>query len=235
MSKPAKQSLVWRGVLILIGVLWVVNQFVELSPWRWAALLAGAGLGAFGLYLADRSDGLLLLAAYVLWAVAVLFALVPSHVLRDEAVAIYVELAIALPLLVISVRDRARWWALIPAYVLLAVAGVIGLTESGLFSDDLVSLYVLFAIAIPFFVIYARNRKRWWAPIPGGILALIGLSFLILGRGTVVHSAAFALLVVGAWILVRAFVGRGPSGEAALRGSGEPAPSGPEGGEPLAA
>lgn len=209
LSKAAKQSLVWIGVLILIGVLSLVNRFVELSPWVWAAFLAGAGLGAFGLYLADRSDGLMLLEAYVLWAIAVLIALVPSNVLRDEAVACYVLPAIALPFLVIFVRDRAQWWALIPAYVLLAVAGVIGLAESGLFSDDLVSAYVLFAIAIPFFVIYAWGRKQWWAPIPGGILAMIGLSFLIIAGGAVEYFA-FALLVVGAWILVRAFVGRGP-------------------------
>jgi hypothetical protein len=198
LSKAAKQSLVWIGVLILIGVLSLVNRFVELSPWVWAAFLAGAGLGAFGLYLADRSDGLMLLEAYVLWAIAVLIALVPSNVLRDEAVACYVLPAIALPFLVIFVRDRAQWWAL-----------MIGLTESGLFSDDLVSAYVLFAIAIPFFVIYAWGRKQWWAPIPGGILAMIGLSFLIIAGGAVEYFA-FALLVVGAWILVRAFVGRGP-------------------------
>lgn len=204
LSKAAKQSVVWGGVLILIGVLWLANQFVELSPWVWFAFLAGAGLGAFGLYLVDRSDGLMLLTAYVLWAIAVLMALVPSNVLRDEAVALYVLLAIALPFLVIFVRDRAQWWALIPAYVLLAVLGVIGLTESGLFSDDLVSVYVLSTITTPFFVIHAWDRKQWWALIPGGISSVIGLSFLT-ARGAVAYSAAFALLVVGASILLRAF------------------------------
>jgi hypothetical protein len=245
LSKATKQMLVWGGVLILIGVLSLLNRFVELSPWVWAAFLAGAGLGAFGLYLADRSDGLLLLEAYVLWAIAGLIALVPSDFLRDEAVAFYVLLAIALPFLAIFVRDRARWWALIPAYPLLVILGVIGLTQSRLFSDDLVSAYVLLATAIPFFVIYARDRKQRWALIPGGILAVIGLSFgswlpwhsvrsSLIAGGAVEYSAALALLVAGAWILVRAFVGRDPSGKAALPGSDEPAPSGPEVGEPPA-
>jgi hypothetical protein len=222
LSKAAKQILVWGGVLILIAVLLLVNRFVELSPWVWAAFLAGAGVGAFGLYLADRSDGLALLAAYVVWVVAGLIALVPSDVLRDEAIACYVLLAIALPFVVIYVRDRARRWALIPAYPLLAVLGTIALAESGLFRDDLVSAYLVLAMAVPFFVIYAWDRKRWWALIPGGVLAVLGLSFgtwlpwhsvrssLIAGHA-VEYSAALALLVVGAWILARAFAGRGLS------------------------
>jgi hypothetical protein len=232
LSKAAKHGLVWGGVLILIAVLWQVNRLVEFSPWVWAAFLAGAGLGPFGLYLVDRSDGLLLLSAYVLWAIAGLIALVPSGLLRDEAVAFYVLPAIALPLLVVFVRDRGRWWALIPAYILLTIVGVIGLAESRLFSDDLVSAYVLLAIAIPFFMIYARDRRRWWALIPGGVLAVIGLSFgswlpwhsvraSLIAGGALEYLAALALLVVGAWILVRAFVDRDPSGEAAVPGSDE--------------
>ena len=57
LSRAAKQFLIWGGVLILVGALSLVNQLVELSPWVWAAFLAGSGLGALGLYLADRSDG----------------------------------------------------------------------------------------------------------------------------------------------------------------------------------
>jgi hypothetical protein len=245
LSKAARRILVWGGALILIGVLLLVNRFVELGPWVWAAFLAGAGLGALCLYLADRSDGLVLLAAYVLWAIAGLIALVPPGFLRDEAVAGYVLLAIALPFLMIFVQDRARWWALIPAYPLLVVVGAIGLAESGLFGDDLVSAVFVLAIAIPFFVIYARNRRRWWALVPGIVLAVIGLSFgtwlpwhsvrssLIAGGG-VEYSAALALLVIGASILVRAFAGKGPSGKAALPRSDVPAPSGLQEGEPPA-
>jgi hypothetical protein len=175
--KAAKRFLVGGGILTLIGVLLLVNRSVELSPWVWAAFLAGAGLGALGLYLADRSDGLMLLSAYVLCAIAGLIALVPSGLLRDEAIACYVLPSIALPFLVAFALDRSRWWALIPAYPLLAVVGVSGLAGSGLLSDDLIAAYVLLAIALPFFLICLRGRKHWWALIPGGILAIPGLSF----------------------------------------------------------
>jgi hypothetical protein len=223
LSRAVKQALIWGGVLILLGVLLLVNRSVALSPWVWASFLMGAGLGAFGLYLTDRSDGLVLLASYLLWAVAGLIALVPPGFLRDEAIACYVLLAIALPFLAIYSRDRARWWALIPAYPLLVVSGAIGLAKAGLFGDDLVSAFVVLAIAIPFFVIYARDRKRWWALIPGVVLAAVGLSIgswlpwhavraSLIAGDVVEYGAALVLLVAGAWILVRATAGRDPAG-----------------------
>ena len=213
LSKATKQGLIWGGVLILMGVLLVVETVTDLSAWIWVVLLVAGGLGAFGLYLTDRSDWAMLLSAYVLWAIAILIALVTLDVLRDDAVAFYVLIAIALPFLAVFYRNRAQWWALIPAYVLAAVAVMIGLTGLGVLEDDLVAGYVLIAIAIPFFVVYARNRTQWWPLIPGGILAIIGLSFLI-AEGAFVYIGALALVLVGGWILLRAFIRKEPSGAA---------------------
>jgi hypothetical protein len=230
-SRTIRQSAVWGGVLILVGLLLLVDQFVELSAWVWILMLAVAGLGALGLYLTDRSDWAMLLATYVLWAIALLVALVTSDILRDEAIAFYVLLAIALPFLAVFVRDRVQWWALIPAYVLFAVAVMIGLIGLGVLDDLLVPAYVLLAIALPFFVIYARNRKQWWPLIPGGILAIIGLSFLIAGAA-VEYIGPFVLVLVGLAILVRAFTRKAPAGEAGPPDSDMPAASGPEVDEP---
>jgi hypothetical protein len=217
--KTAKQALIWSGTSILVGALLLVDRMAALSPWVWAACLGAAGLGALGLYLADRSDSLVLFEAYLLWAVAGLIALVPTGVLRDEAVAAYVLLAIALPFVGIFVRDRRQWRALIPAYPLIAIVGAIGLAQSGLFGDDLISAYILIALAVPFFAVYARDRRRRWALIPGGILALLGLSIATwlpwhavrseLGAGTVLgYAGALVLLVFGASLLARGLAGR---------------------------
>jgi hypothetical protein len=69
-------------------------------------VLAAGGLGAFAAYLTDRSQWGFLIPAYVLWAVAGLIALIMLNVLRDEAIATYVLAAIALPFLVVFLRDR---------------------------------------------------------------------------------------------------------------------------------
>ena len=207
LSKTAKQTIVWGGILILVGVMLLLDQYVELSAWVWVLALAAAGLGAFGLYLVDRSDWWMLLAAYVLWAIALLIALVVPEILQDEAVATYVLLVIALPFLAVYLRDRRQWWALIPAYVMVVVAVMIGLIGLGVLDDMLVPAFVLLAIALPFFVVFARDRRQWWALIPGGILAVIGLVFLI-AEAALEYIGGFVLLLVGAAILVRAFAPR---------------------------
>jgi hypothetical protein len=205
--KASRQGLIWSAVLILVGVLLLVGQFTELSAWMWVALLAAAGLGAFGLYLTDRSDWGTLLAAYVLWAIAALVALVTLDVLHDDAVAFYVLLIIALPFFAVYWRDRALWWALIPAYVMLAVAVMVGLIGLGVLDDMLIPAYVLLVIALPFFVVYYRDRRNWWALIPGGILAVIGLAFLI-AAAAVAYIGALVLIVIGAVLLLRVFARR---------------------------
>ena len=226
-SQARKQSLVWGGLLILFGVMALVETYTDLTAWVWVAILAAAGLVVFGIYLTDRSQWGLLIPAYVLWAVAGLIALVTLNVLRDESVATYVLAAIALPFLVAFLRDRSQWGLLIPAYVLLAVGVMIPLIEAGVLSELLVPAYVMFAIAIPFFAVYARDPRQWWPLIPGGIMAVIGLAFLV-AEAAVQYVGPAVLVPVGVWILVRVFTRREPTAPET------PAPPGPEADEPPA-
>jgi hypothetical protein len=209
LTKTAKQAIVWGGLLIVVGALLLVEAFTDLSPWIWFALLVAAAVVATALYSTDRTDLWMLITVYTLWAIAVLVALVTLNVLRDEAVAFYVLLAIAMPFLAVYYRDRAQWWALIPAYVLMVIAVMIMLTEMRLLSDLLIPAYVLIAIAIPFFVVFARDRRHWWSLIPGGILAVIGLSFLVAGA-SVEYLGALVLIVIGVGVLARAFTRKKP-------------------------
>jgi hypothetical protein len=226
-SRTLRQSLVWGVLLIVAGVLLVLNQLTELSPWVWVLALGACGLGALGLYLADRSDWAMLISAYALLAIALLVALVTLDVLRNEAVAFYVLSVIALAFVGVFVRDRAQWWALIPAYVLLAVGVMVGLIGLGLLDDLLVPAYVLFAIALPFFVIFARDRRLWWALIPGGVLALVGLTFLI-AEAAFAYIGALVPILIGVWILVRAFTRRGPVDQASPLEPSTPPTTSPE-------
>jgi hypothetical protein len=230
-SQTRKQALVWGGLLIFFGVITLAETFTDLTAWTWVALLAAGGLGVFAVYLTDRSDRGLLIPAYVLWAIAGLIALITLNVLRDESIATYVLTAIALPFLVAFLRDRKQWGALIPAYVLLAVGVMVGLIGAGILSDLLVPAYVMFAIAIPFLVVYARNPKEWWPLIPGGIMAVIGLSFLI-AEAAVQYVGPVVMILAGAWILVRMFTRGEPTDIVGQPAPDAPAPTGPEANEP---
>lgn len=207
-SRARKQAIVRGGLLVFFGVLALVEVYTSLTLWTWTGLLAAAGLGALLVFFTDRSDWGLLIPTYVLWAIAAMLALIELDVLRDEFIALYAILAVALPFLVVFLRDRSQWWALIPAYVLIAVGVMVILIEQGALEDELPAAYVMLAVAAPFFVVYARNPKAWWPLIPGGILAVIGLFFLLAG-GLLQYVPAVALLLVGAWILVRQFTRRG--------------------------
>jgi len=70
--------------------------------------------------------------------------------------------------------------------------------------DMLIPAYIMFAIAIPFFVVFAGNSKNWWALIPGGIMAIIGFSFMI-AESAVQYVTPVVLIVVGVWIIVWQF------------------------------
>ena len=175
-SQSMKRNIVWGGLLILFGILALVETFYTLGAWVWIAVLAVSGIGVFGVYTTDRSEKSLLIISYVLIAVAL-------NVLPDPFVATFVLLAVALPFLVSFLQSgRTKWGLVLPTYILTAVGIMVPLTESGILRDTLVASYVLFAVAIPFFVVYMRNRENWWALIPAGVISVVGLSLLIAAR-----------------------------------------------------
>jgi hypothetical protein len=101
-----------------------------------------------------------------------------------------------------------KGWTLIPAYSLWAIAGLIGvslLEEVGLVSEDLIGAYVFYAIAAPFLYVYLRDRKRWWALIPAGIMGLTGTAFLISATARLIPAL---MIVAGIYLLARHFRNR---------------------------
>ena len=203
-TRSKKSGLVLGGLLIVFGVMALLETLTDLGAWVWVVVLTIGGLGVYAVYAIDRTEKWLLIISYAMLAVAGLVTLLTLGVLADPYVATYVLLAIALPFLLVFLFDRTKWGLLIPAYVLLAVGVFVPLSELGFLDDNLTVTYILFAVAIPFFVVFIRNSKNWWALIPGGILAIIALSFLI-AEASVEYIFAAALIVGGIIIVVRQF------------------------------
>jgi hypothetical protein len=122
--------------------------------------------------------------------------------LSDGWIATYILGSIGLPFLVVYLRDRKHWWALIPAYVLFALALMIGLIDAGVLRDLVIPSYIMFSIALPFFGVYLIDRKQGWALIPGTIMGVIGMLFLI---STELFKYMFpvVLIFLGIWVLLR--------------------------------
>jgi TM2 domain-containing membrane protein YozV len=168
------QSLVWGGLLIVFGLMGLAESYFDLTVWAWAGALGLAGLGVLLVYLSDRSKMWPLIPAYALLMIAGFLALIELNVLDDPFIATFVLSVIALPFLYVFFMDRANWWALIPAYVLLSIGLMVPLVEFRFLKDAFVATYVLGTIALPFIVIYFRDRQNWWALIPAYTLLVVG-------------------------------------------------------------
>ena len=202
---PAYALWAVAGLLVLVELNVLEGEFLA------AYVLSAIALPFIAVFLRDRLQWWALIPAYVLLVVAAMILLSETFLLPDSFEATFILTAIALPFLAVYLRDQTQWWALIPAYVLLSIGIMIPLEDFGILNDFLIPAYVMFVIAIPFFVVYIRNPKQWWPLIPGGIMAAFGLSFLLVEAFQYVFPAL--VILVGFLILLRSFTRKEPVGD----------------------
>jgi hypothetical protein len=80
----------------------------------------------------------------------------------------------AFAFLVVYLNNRTRTWALLVAYI-FGVLGIAPAMASGGESATYYGPVFLFAIALPFFIVYFRGADKWWAIIPAGVLTTISI------------------------------------------------------------
>ena len=81
---------------------------------------------------------------------------------------------IALSFFVVYWNNRTRIWALLVAYIL----GVLAIAPAMASGGRIVEYYgpiFLFAVALPFFILYFRSAENWWAIIPAGSVTVIAI------------------------------------------------------------
>ena len=124
----------------------------------------------------------------LLVALGVVFLLQNFGVLSGIANLVWVVLfgLGGLAFLWVFITNNEQWWAWIPGFTLLGLAGLIG------FGDRLgewAAALFLAAIGLSFWLIYAVRRDFWWAIIPGGALfsvaLLVALSDVMKGEAAV--------------------------------------------------
>ncbi|KAA3648197.1 MAG: hypothetical protein DWQ07_04160 [Chloroflexi bacterium] len=140
---------------------------------------------------------LLLVGAYLM---AVNFNLLPSLTINNVAL-FFGALSLLFFGSYFASGIRNFGW-LFPAFMMAAIAVIIGLADTNVDGTILGSL-PLFAVSVPFWIVFALNRREnWWALIPAWSTAAIGGIILLsnLVSGEVI--AGFVLSAIGLPFLV---------------------------------
>lgn len=184
---PNVTDLVWTAVMLVAGAMFVRMWRREPDVW-WplipglALLALGAGslLGILGL---DRLAGAL------------------------SGALLFVGLGTAF--LIVYLRDREHWWAVIPSGALLGLAGSAFLGSLGMDAMAGASLFVGLAAAFVWLLVIERQA---WAIFPAG--AMVALVLVVLGEAAGLRLPRglgsvndlvwpLFLIVLGAWLLLR--------------------------------
>ncbi|MEZ4865626.1 MAG: hypothetical protein R3C14_30220 [Caldilineaceae bacterium] len=139
-----------------------VNDYLR-SGRLWAVSLVAIGL----LFLAWNFG---LFAPYEPW---------PQYILA------LIFMVVGVSFFFLFVRARQEWWRLIPAWTMLALAGMIWLSTLAAPPMSLIAALLFWGMALGFTNIYLLQRaQHWWAIIPGGFMLVLGIVIALSSRIT---------------------------------------------------
>lgn len=210
--KALETRTAWGGLLILLGVLFLL-QTLGIIPGDlailWALVFAAAGIAFLYLYARDQErswwaviPGLTLVGL----AGAILLGEYGTRAMQPLGGTVFLGL-IGLAFLLIYLGNRDRWWAIIPAGVMLTLALIAGL--STFFEGADLGAVLFFGLAATFGLLYfvpTPRGRMTWALIPAGVLLIMGILVLATLSPVAGYIWPLALILVGLYLLLR----RGP-------------------------
>jgi hypothetical protein len=175
--KSNRYNLIWGIALIAAGGLFLAQNLGYLgvfAPQFWVIFFGALSLLFFASYFASGIGRWGWLFPALGSAALALTIGLGSAGVRDAYVGAPILGAIAIPFLVAYALDpRRNGWALIPAWVMGVLCVVTVLADR--VPGEFIGALVLFAIGLPFLVVFLADRKQnWWALIPASILLVLG-------------------------------------------------------------
>jgi hypothetical protein len=162
-------------------------------------LFVGLILPFAAAYLSDRAQNWwALIPGGVMLFLALVTLLVDST--GGEWVGALFLFMIAGTFLIVYLNNKTRTWAVLVAYI-TGVLGLAPLMATGGRDAAYFGPIFLFAVALPFFLVYFRSPQNWWAIIPAGTVSVLAIvtALAISGwiRGANEGGYANALLMGG--------------------------------------
>lgn len=125
-------------------------------------------------YLTDRSRNWWALIPGGVMLFLTVITLLVDYTSADEWIGALFLFMIAASFFVVYMTNRTRTWALIVAYITF-VLSLAPLMSMGGRNAEYFGGVFMFAVALPFFYLYFRSARNWWAIIPAGVMTVLGV------------------------------------------------------------
>jgi len=163
-----------------------------------SSLFIGLLIPFLAAYLTDRSRNWWALIPSGVMLFLTLITLLVDYTSGDEWVGALFLFMVALSFFVVYLTNRTRFWAAIVAYVTFVLSIAPLMSMGGRDAEYFGSVF-MFAVALPFFFLYFRSEKFWWAIIPAGVMTVLGVIVTLAIAGLINDSTSGAF--VGAFLM----------------------------------
>ncbi len=203
--KKDQSRLIWGGILILAGILFLLQELNILGnafQYLWLILMAAGGGVFIWIYFTKKEQWWAIIPGLTLLGLSLsgLDSLLNFYPGSNWTGAVFLG-CIGLAFWLIYLRRQDQWWAIIPGGVLLTLAAVAGLEKILDWSE--VIFFLGLACTFALVGILPNQLDTRWAFIPAAVLAVLGVALFAPFKSAMLLIWPVALIALGVYILFR--------------------------------
>ncbi|NOQ39704.1 MAG: hypothetical protein GQ562_05235 [Anaerolineales bacterium] len=203
--KKDQSRLIWGGILILAGILFLLQELNILGnafQYLWLILMAAGGGVFIWIYFTKKEQWWAIIPGLTLLGLSLsgLDSLLNFYPGSSWTGAVFLG-CIGLAFWLIYLRRQDQWWAIIPGGVLLTLAAVAGLEKILDWSE--VIFFLGLACTFALVGILPNQQDTRWAFIPAAVLAVLGVALFAPFKSAMLLIWPVALIALGVYILFR--------------------------------
>jgi hypothetical protein len=203
--KKDQSRLIWGGILILAGILFLLQELNILGnafQYLWLILMAAGAAVFIWIYFTKKEQWWAIIPGLTLLGLSLsgLDSLLNFYPGSSWTGAVFLG-CIGLAFWLIYLRRQDHWWAIIPGGVLLTLAAVAGLDNILDWSE--VIFFLGLAVTFALVGILPNQLDTRWAFIPAAVLAVLGVALFAPFRSAMLLIWPVALIALGVFILFR--------------------------------
>jgi hypothetical protein len=203
--KKDQSRLIWGGILILSGILFLLQELNILGnafQYLWLILMAAGAAVFLWIYFTKKEQWWAIIPGLTLLGLSLsgLDSLINIFPGPDWTGAVFLG-CIGLAFWMVYLRRQDQWWAIIPGGVLLTLAAVAGLDNILGWSEVIFFLGLAGTFALV--GILPNQQDTRWAFIPAAVLAVLGVALFAPFKSVMLVVWPLALIALGVYILFR--------------------------------